>query len=449
VRGQYQKMSDEVERRAAAQGNSSPAAIAAIKQQMARQGAIDAGDAMSSAELNVNNVAAQRQKDLEGMRLGANQDLSTRQTGAATTRYGAASGAAKGLADMEAQGTEHAAGTQLSAAGKSADLGYDAANAGGQAQIDAAKTSGTQRLGVDAANQQTGQGLATNADNTASSRAGTVAGQRIAGQDKVRGYLTGQQGAAQQGGQTASGQQIQSQGNTASAVNTATGTGAQAATAKDGKPGIGSQILGAAGGVAGGLAMAFEDGGVVDQPTNAVLGENGPEAVVPLTPQQPTGFQRFQQGMKRFAGGLRGDGQSVPGNQPGGANGAYGRYGQSPNQQPTRDMSSAISRAAQGGGALVNALRNRYGQQPDPQMAHGGIVNKPTRAIIGENGPEAVIPLDGHAGSKMTPGMMPRRYNPTGETELRGPMRPMQPASLDPHMKQSNWKRYDMMHHAR
>jgi hypothetical protein len=33
-----------------------------------------------------------------------------------------------------------------------------------------------------------------------------------------------------------------------------------------------------------------------------------------------------------------------------------------------------------------------------PQMADGGIVSKPTLALIGEAGPEAVVPLPGSAG---------------------------------------------------
>jgi len=40
---------------------------------------------------------------------------------------------------------------------------------------------------------------------------------------------------------------------------------------------------------------------------------------------------------------------------------------------------------------------------PDlPMLASGGIVNDPTLAVIGEKGPEAVIPLDQMAGNQTT-----------------------------------------------
>ena len=47
--------------------------------------------------------------------------------------------------------------------------------------------------------------------------------------------------------------------------------------------GTGTKILGGVLGAAGGLLSAFEDGGIVNQPTAATLGEDGPEAVIPLS----------------------------------------------------------------------------------------------------------------------------------------------------------------------
>jgi len=61
--------------------------------------------------------------------------------------------------------------------------------------------------------------------------------------------------------------------------------------------------------------------------------------------------------------------------------------------------------------AMVNAMRNRAGFDGQamaakvladrfgmPAMADGGIVNRPTFALIGESGPEAVVPLGGRGG---------------------------------------------------
>ena len=81
-------------------------------------------------------------------------------------------------------------------------------------------------------------------------------------------------------------------------------------------------------------------------------------------------------------------------------------------------------------------------------MARGGIVTHPTRAILGENGPEAVIPLD-NPNANVTAGMFsPRRYRAnTGPSSLNHPLPPMAPAPLDPSMhKQSGWKRWEATH---
>lgn len=77
-----------------------------------------------------------------------------------------------------------------------------------------------------------------------------------------------------------------------------------------------------------------------------------------------------------------------------------------------------------------------------PQMAKGRIVTQPTRAIIGDDGPEAVVPLD-NPGAHVTPGMFSQhRYRAmTGPSMLHHPMRPMAPASLDPQMNNHKYGR--------
>lgn len=510
VRGQYQKLSDEVESRAAAEGNSSPAAIAASKQQLMRQGAIDAGDAMSNAELNVNNTAAQRQQTQENMRLGTEQDISGREASAAQSRYGARTGAANTLTAQEQQGIATNTGHRQAADSQAASMGYDAAARGGQANIDAAKVagdygysaagsggqaaldasrySGAQKLATDTGVQSTGQGLAVNADNTGSSRATGVAGARIAGQDKVRGYQTAQQGAAQQGTQTATGQQIQSQGTQGALANQATSTASQTATSNNANNTAGANANKA---LAGNLVSSFfADGGIVNTPTEAIIGENGPEEVIKLGNQPQAQRGRYglpKPGMQTAQQpGMRGDGAQVPGNEPGGANGRYGQFGQHPDQQPTAMFDATVKHATQKfndspAGQIVGAARGRYGMQGrtdhamnqnmtdmraqdrqsnidqlsqpmndsggDPMMARGGIVTKPTRVLLGEDGPEAVVPLSGNPDAKLTPGMMQtRRYRMTGPAMTHHPMGSMPPAMMDPHMHQSGWKKWDTQH---
>lgn len=123
------------------------------------------------------------------------------------------------------------------------------------------------------------------------------------------------------------------------------------------------------------------------------------------------------------AGGMfsgRQDGSNVEGNEPGGENGEYGAYGQNPDAAIPDNM---------------------------PAMAKGGVVDKPTVALLGEHGPEAVVPLN-NPNAKVTPGMFSHhRYRPqTGKGMVHGPMRPMAPAALDDRQKESNWRKFDSEH---
>ena len=314
--------------RAAAQGNTSPAAMAAIEEQLGREGAIQAGNAASTASLAASAEKARRAQNIEGMRLGSEQDISGRRTANAGNLYGARSGSdgniynaragqAQNLAALEQGGIEHVAGTRLGGTSQAANLGYTAADTGGRAMYGAADTGGAagmraaeyggnlgyeaadtggraamtsgkysadRNLGTEQGNQETGQGLAIGADNASVARNTGIANQRIAGNDKYRGYLTNEQGLAQQGGETATNQQIGNFGTQAGAMNTATSTGAQAAAQKDAQPGMFSKIIGGISGAAkaASTVMALADGGVVTEPTVVMIGERGPERVIPL-----------------------------------------------------------------------------------------------------------------------------------------------------------------------
>lgn len=311
--GQYRKMSDQAAMRAAAEGNTSPAALAAIQEQLGREGAIQAGNAASTAALAANSERAARRKDVEGMRLNTEQDISNRGTANAGSLYGARSGSAKDLASLEQQGIQSITGNRQQGATTAANLGYNAADTAGKAKMDAAGTAGqygysaeagaadkdyqaadqsgqagmdaskfgaNNRQQVDTANQTVGQGLATGADAARSGRTTGVANTRIGGQTTYRGYLTDQQKQAQTGSQGAASNEINAYGTQGNLANQATGTQIQAASAKDAQPGTFSKILGAATGVASGLLSKFEDGGVITEPTLGIVGENGPEQVV-------------------------------------------------------------------------------------------------------------------------------------------------------------------------
>jgi hypothetical protein len=293
--GQYRKMGDQARIRAAAQGNTSPAAMAAIEANLGAQGAAEAGDSATRAAMAANQERAKRVQDIEGMRLGAEQDISSRQTANAGNLYKGRIGAAQSLAALEQQGIQSATGNRMQAATDLGKYGYDAANATGQARMDAAKTGGVYgynaendaanlgykaasdsgaydykatdqggqaamdatRYGADTllandrANQTVGQGLATGSDAAGVARNTNVANVRRAGQADYRGYLTDAQKLAQSGSQATEGQRINEYGDQSGAVNNATATATRAAQAQDAKPSGFSKLIGAASGIAG------------------------------------------------------------------------------------------------------------------------------------------------------------------------------------------------------
>jgi hypothetical protein len=61
--------------------------------------------------------------------------------------------------------------------------------------------------------------------------------------------------------------------------------------------------------------------------------------------------------------------------------------------QAIQNAQNAIKSAPSGSAAII----------PQTHLASGGIVTKPTIALIGESGPEAVIPLRGNSGQLSQP----------------------------------------------
>jgi len=66
------------------------------------------------------------------------------------------------------------------------------------------------------------------------------------------------------------------------------------------------------------------------------------------------------------------------------------------------EMERALKKEAKGRhygkertGAFVYGTMRKHGWKPQREMAKGGIVDEPTVALIGEKGPEAVIPIRG------------------------------------------------------
>lgn len=310
VGNQYRSAEDDLARRAAAQGNTSPLAIAAANARLQHSSAADMGDAEVEADIAARQAQQDRAAQIEAQREGAVNTQTGYRAGAATTEQ------------AQAQAAAGLKGTQAIQAGEAVgQAGLDTANNFGKTSLDTVNTLGQTALGQE--NTQTGQQytadtgaeqLATargtdisknrqatqqqqdqtkytqgmGADTATAGGAKAVGDARIAGQGAYRAGVTQQQGLAQQGGQTAVGQQIQGYGTQTQGTNTATANRANYENTGPGGLGkMGGQLLGD---VIGGAASAaptigkalMDEGGVVTEPTMAVVAEHHPEMVIPL-----------------------------------------------------------------------------------------------------------------------------------------------------------------------
>lgn len=128
------------------------------------------------------------------------------------------------------------------------------------------------------------QGMETN--TAAAQRAQEIAAQRIKAEQEYRSYLGRQQELGYQN-------QLATQQNQIAGMGTQVqGQGAAGNTLANYKTGMRTnwgQLIGSIAGGVGGIltgAAAFGEGGVVTEPTRAILGERGPELVIPLDPEE-------------------------------------------------------------------------------------------------------------------------------------------------------------------
>jgi hypothetical protein len=117
-------------------------------------------------------------------------------------------------------------------------------------------------------------------DVASSNRTQTIADTRLGQQTQGLNYYQGQNAQANQNQNAAADRAVGVYGTQTQGTNQAAGLTQQASQ----NPSTFQKVMG---GVGGALSAAsfLEDGGIVSEPTVAILGENGPEAVVPLTPR--------------------------------------------------------------------------------------------------------------------------------------------------------------------
>lgn len=105
---------------------------------------------------------------------------------------------------------------------------------------------------------------------------------------------------------------------------------------------------------------------------------------------------------------------------------------------PAADLDRGIATAP--GSQMQGGPDLSMSDQPDSElMGQGKMVTQPTLAMVGDKGPEAVVPLTDQPGAKVTPGMlggMPRtRWNhPMGPNAANkmSPVRGMLPVKPNP-----------------
>src|ERR1700744_6036779 len=94
VGDQFSAQKNAIAQAAAAQGNTSPEALAAMERDLTTQGAATAGDSMTNARIAAEQAQYQRAASIEGQREGATQTQAGLQATAATTEEAAAQAAA-------------------------------------------------------------------------------------------------------------------------------------------------------------------------------------------------------------------------------------------------------------------------------------------------------------------------------------------------------------------
>jgi len=301
VGNQFQSAEDQLRQSAAAQGNTSPEALAAMQQQLTTQAAETAGNTMTQAGIEAEQAGFQQAQAIEAQREGAVQTQAGLQATASTTEEAAAQAAAaqagetgvsaqqyltgEGLSGQEAIGANTLAATEQSGqAGLSTEENY-----GGQqlssleqyypAAVSEQNTITGQNLGQAnlQANTQYAQG--TGSQQLTSAGATNVGQTAISGMNNYRSGVAGQEAQAQQGGATAQQTELGAYGTQTSGINSATSTQSNYAV---GKPSFGDDLTGL-------LAGKIAKGGIVTEPGNYWVGEEGPEAVIPLKREAGSG----------------------------------------------------------------------------------------------------------------------------------------------------------------
>lgn len=275
----YRAAVGDAEQKALAAGID-PLGVAALRGRNERASAIDSSNAMTRARIAASQSRADRKVQSEDLRLSGARDISGRKMEAATTT---------GQAGVNVEGNINAQQRQQQQYNTTTGTGIENTTANRALELSKNRQT-TAATNID---RKFTQGLTV--ANTLSDRAKTIGDAKLATQKEARGYLSGQADTQNSNEQKEYdrqaglyGQQVQArQGTTQQQIQ------------KEAQPGMLEKIAGTAVGavsaLGGGAGLSKLAGGgahgmVITEPTTLTAGENGPEALVPLSddPQATT-----------------------------------------------------------------------------------------------------------------------------------------------------------------
>lgn len=267
---------DQLQRQANAAGTNAPLAMAAALDRERQTGAVASADAMTKAKIQAAQLGLQTEQSKEQTRLGSAQDIASRQQSAATTVGQADEANQQYLTGGRASSALQTGQAYLTQQNELANQQTSLTGTAELAQQQRAQAMAQNRQQTNQANQASQFSRGSYQDTAASQRATQLAGATRADQTTARSDVRqqGQQAYDESNSQMAG--QLQ-------AFTGVTGAG-QASQSNAIKAAQLPTTLDKVIGAASGAATAFADGGWVDQPTMAKLGERGPEIVIKLKP---------------------------------------------------------------------------------------------------------------------------------------------------------------------
>jgi hypothetical protein len=263
----YQAAIDNLEQRAAAQGNTSPLAINAARRRLEAQSALDQANAMTDARLMTDNERAKREYEIESMRLGQGDRNRSGLLAAEQLRLGSEGDLAGLRSQQETKLGDVALGVEQDIGGLKSDIErynqdmrYRGKLAGDEAASSRGQWLGSNRQGAygQELDQQWGRGTGIN--DRLSGRNIGVADARRDDEKEARGWLTGQQQQANENVNTGWNQRLQNFGTQGTNMNRATGMSQDYDMARR-TTGFGASFKNAFGsGLGGGLAKGVSAG---------------------------------------------------------------------------------------------------------------------------------------------------------------------------------------------